>query len=231
MTEEQQPTGVPEATVLGEAAQLPLPAGQPVVVVDAGAPMVAPYRLLPPEEALAPVGVRASSRYVPVLAPALWMFGVLLWSFVAMGALTTLNGPGGRGPFVEEGLAVAFVVVATLGALVVGIRRSLGVAPTRGTVGTLVRGVVVALLATPAWLIVTMITAAVGRASTKNLDAPITITLLCLAGACVLTARKLLGTGAGGGATTAQQRVIAGALWTVAVVVTLGAFVGTVAGD
>jgi hypothetical protein len=229
MTEEQHSTEMPEAPAAPpDAAQSQQRAN--ANVVDAGEQLTAPYRILPPEEALAPVAVRAApSRFIPVLAPAAWTFGVLLWAFVAMGVLTTLNGPGGRGPLVEEGLGVAFVLVATLGALVVAVRRSLVAAPTRGMVGTVVRGVVVALLAAPAWLIVTMIAAAVGKASAKNLDTPITIALLCLGGAAVLTARKLLGTGGHGA--TSQQRIIAGALWTVAVVVTVAAFIGTVAGD
>ena len=200
----------------------------PAAAAASGAPMSVPYRVMPPEEAPAPAAVR-TSRGIPVLAPACWTFGVLLWAFVAMGALVTMSKPGGGGPLVEEGIGVTFVIVAALVALVVSVRRSLEAAPTSGRAAAAGRSVIVVLLAVPAWFIVTMIAGAVGRSATKNLDTPITIVLLGVGAAAVFGGRRLLGVGRT--VRTSQQRVIAGALWMIGVLVTLAALVGTLAGD
>jgi hypothetical protein len=200
----------------------------PAAASAAAAPMSVPYRVIPPEEALAPAAGRRL-RGIPVLAPACWTFGVLLWSFTSMGALVTMSKPGGGGPLVEEGIGVTFVIVAVLVAVLVSIRRSLEAAPTRGPAATAGRSVIALLLAVPAWFIVTMIAGAVGRSATKNLDVPITIGLLGVGVAAVFVARRLLAVGEL--PRTAQQRVIAGALWIVGVLVTLAAVIGTLAGD
>ncbi len=220
LTEQGPPIAEPQDVAPPEAI--------PGVPSAPGAPMSVPYRVMPPEEAPAPMAARAA-RGIPVLAPASWTFGVLLWAFVAIGALVTMTRPGGGGPLIEEGIGVTFVIVAAISALVVSIRRSLEAAPTKGRGATGARVVVVLLLAVPAWFIVTMIAGAVGRSATKNLDTPITIVLLAVAAAAVYAGRRLLGVG--GTARTSQQRVIAGALWTVSVLVTLAALIGTLEGD
>jgi hypothetical protein len=225
MTEQEPPIGVPAAGTRTD----PAPPPDTGAAVDVGGLFSVPYRALPPADAMVPLTMKAPSRAIPVLGPALWLFGVLLWAFVAMGALVTLSSPTGRGPLLEEGLGVMFVVAAMLTALIAAVRRSLEFAPTRSSAATVARASVVVLLALPAWLILTMIAAAIGRASSTNLDKPITLSLLGVAGVAAFAGRWLLR--GSSGARTQQQRVIAGALWTVIVLVTVLAVVGTFAGN
>ncbi len=210
MTDETNPTAAPAA---------PPPSTEPVPS--------APYRTaLEPAPAFAP---RASSA-VTVWGPVLQLLGVTLWAYVVMGQLVTTYAPGRHSMLLGEGTAVLFVLVASIVAWLVAVRRSLAAAPTLRTGGGVVRAFLVGMLASMSWCTVTAGAAVAGKSAAKNADGTITVMLLVVSIAAFVYGRRL-SPRSDASPLTQRGRVVGRVLWTGAVVLTLVALIALGASD
>lgn len=205
MSQDQDET-LTEGPAPGDAGaeQAPAPQDAP----EEPSPVEAP----PPLEALQERPARAPS---PVVGPALWVSGVLLWAYVVMGQFTT-SWFSHAAPL-GEAAATLGVVLATAIALRVAVGRSLhareGKIPGRAArVGLL------ALLL--AFLVVTVLSV-IARATTADLDGLVMAVLTTIALAAFLNGRRL--TGPAPVPPTHRQRVFGALLWVGVGAVTLGA--------
>lgn len=198
----------------------------PAETVAATAPQSAPYRT----DAMAARVVPAPApKEWPVLGLSLWVFGVAMWSFVAMGELTTSYGPGKHDFLVSEGVAELFVFVVTVGAWGVALRKSLRSAPAKTSARAVLRGVGAALLSFVLWGFVTLFATAFGASSRDNLDGKITVLLALVAGAAALAGRRLAGLHRHD--ETQRERAVSRALWVGASLLTIVVLALVLAGD
>lgn len=166
------------------APQLPVTVGGAPVVVEAPVPS-GPYRT-PPYEAPPPVYGGRVMR--PLLGPSLGTFGVLLWAYVVAGQLTT-SWITGRP--LGNGVAVAAVVVATFAAWVLGLRRSLAVAPASPS-GVVGRGLGVGALCLAMFLVTLVFAVFVGTTVSPGHDFRIAFGLVVVAFVAVVFGRRLV---------------------------------------
>lgn len=166
------------------APQLPVTVGGAPVVVEAPVPS-GPYRT-PPYEAPPPVYGGRVMR--PLLGPSLGTFGVLLWAYVVAGQLTT-SWITGRP--LGNGVAVAAVVVATFAAWVLGLRRSLAVAPASPS-GVVGRGIGVGALCLAMFLVTLVFAVFVGTTVSPGHDFGIAFGLVFVAFVAVVVGRRLV---------------------------------------
>jgi hypothetical protein len=228
MTDETNPTTAPLPEDVPTAVDRPLPsAAAPAVPPSAAEPVPsAPYRAA--LDAAPPFVPRASSA-VTVWGPVLQLLGVALWSFIVMGQLATTYAPGKHSLLLGEGTAVLFVLVASIAAWLLVVRRSLVVSPAAGMGGRVARAVVVGLLASMSWCTVTVGATAAGKSAAKNADGTITVMLLVIAIAALLYGRRL--SPAPDDSPTQRARVVGRVLWTGAALLTLVALIALGASD
>jgi hypothetical protein len=201
-------TQPPEPEVPAAEPVLPAPASESPAPPSASGPAT-PYRTaITAPEALAP---RALPRRSSLVGSALFVSGVLLWTFVVMGELTTSYAPGKHGMLVGEALAVVFVLATSAAAWGVALRRSLAVSPASSDALAYFRGASLALLAILLWFVVLFIATALGKGASKNLDGPISTLLLIVSVASALGGRRLAGLH--GPASTSRQRLLRRLLW------------------
>lgn len=214
------PTSVDRPLPAPAAVEQPVPAsaGQPVPS--------APYRMVP--EAAPPFVPRASSA-VTVWGPVLQLLGVTLWSYVVMGQLVTSYAPGGRSLLLGEGTAVLFLLVASVVAWLLAVRRSLVASPAPGTGGRVARALIVGMLASMSWCTVTAGAAVAGKSAAKNADGTITVMLLVVSIAAFLYGRRL--SPGPDVQPTQRARAFRRLLWTGAGLLTLVALVALGASD
>lgn len=187
-------------------------------------PSVSPYRTAPEAAALAPF---AAPRRHSLLGASVFVFGVLLWSFLVMGELTTCYAPGRHGMLVGEALAVVFVMATSAAAWRAALLRSLEASPPSSPIAAQARGTLLAVVPFVLWLIVLFCATALGKSASKNMDGPITSLLLIASVASALGGRRIAGLR--GAASTRRQRVVAGLLWAGAALLTFVACVEVLA--
>lgn len=209
MSQDQDET-LAEAPAPGDAGAEQTPAPQ-----DAPAPAEpSPVEPPPPLEALQQRPARAPS---PVVGPALWVSGVLLWAYVVMGQFTT-SWFSHAAPLGEPAATLG-VVLATAIALRVAVGRSLSARDGKMP-GRAVRVGLLALLL--GFLVVTVLSV-IARATTADLDGLVMAVLVTIAFAAFLNGRRL--TGPAPVPPTHRQRVFGALLWVGVGAVTLGACV------
>jgi hypothetical protein len=151
----------------------------------------------------------------------MWVFGVLLWSFLVFGQYTTSWLPGSAP--LAEGAAVLFVLVATTAALVLAVRRSFAApAPDRQAIAARVINIGVAAFGL--WFATVFVAFVIGRASGTNLDMLITTVLLLASCVAVIQGRRMtLPAREMRPLATPRERMFGVLLWVGAVAMTLGA--------
>lgn len=190
--------------------QLPVTAGGAPVAADAPVPS-GPYRT-PPYEAPLPVyGARVMR---PLLGPSLGTFGVLLWAYVVAGQLTT-SWITGRP--LGNGVAVAAVVVSTFAAWVLGMRRSLAVAPASPS-GVVGRGLGVGALCLAMFFLTVVLAVFVGTTVSPGHDFRIAFGLVVVAFVAVILGRRFVTPELK--ERTHVERVVTVALWATCLLVT-----------
>jgi len=193
----------------GLAAPREAPIAAPVAVeppVPSG-----PYRTPPHEPHVTP----RPPRGWPVVGPALGTFGVLLWSFVVAGQLTT-SWTTGR-PLGQTG-AVFVVFVATVSAWILSVRRSLSVSPA-GPSRAVARALGVGVLALFTFFTTVLLAVAAGATTRKNHDMGIAFTMVVVAIVALVLGRRLTSPDAPD--RTHGQRFVVVALWLVSLLVTV----------
>lgn len=236
MTDETNPPAPPPAPpASGETDDVPTSVDRPLpAAVDQAVPPSAaqpvpsaPYRTAP--DTAPPFVARASSA-VTVWGPVLQLLGVTLWSYVVMGQLVTSYAPGNRSLLLGEGTAVLFVLVASVVAWLVAVRRSLVAAPAPGTGGRVARAIVVGTLASMSWCTVTAGAAVAGKSAAKNADGTITVMLLVVSIAAFVYGRRL-SPRLDDSHPSQRSRVVARVLWSGAALLTLVALIALGASD
>ena len=155
-------------------SELPLPSG-------------APYRTHEAPSAAPAAPFAKPKRPRPVLGPALSTFAALLWSFVVAGQLTTSWHLGAPLP---QGVALSAVVLATLAAGLVGVRRSGLVAPPAQRAGLVGRAIAVFVLAFVLFLITLFAATMAGATALRDHDLLIAFGLVGLATAAAILGPK-----------------------------------------
>ncbi|HEX8792277.1 MAG TPA: hypothetical protein VF765_15085 [Polyangiaceae bacterium] len=229
MTDETDPTQAPLPEDVPTAVDRPLPAAAPSAGPPSGSQPVpsAPYRTA---LETAPPFVPRASTAVTVWGPALWTFGIVLWSYVVMGQLATTYAPGRHSLLVGEGTAILFVLVASFVAWLVAVRRSLGASPAPGWAGRIARGFILGMLASMSWCTVTAGAAVAGKSAAKNADGSITVMLLVVSIAALLYGRRLSPRPTDP-PPTQRARTFTRVLWTGAGLLTLVALIALGASD
>jgi hypothetical protein len=166
-----------------------------------------------------------SKRPWPVLGPALTVFGVLLWSFVVMGELTTSWRVGAP---LEESTAAVIVVLATMAAWFVAMRESARMSPPQGTGRLAGRSAAVALVAVMLWGLSIFFAIGLGSIGTSGHDVLVAFLLWLAAAVAVLTGPRRTAPGRRSRSTPAARALVA-LLWVGAALLTMGAFVEMVA--
>ena len=192
------------------APQAPVTTGATPVVVEAPVPS-GPYRT-PPYEA--PLPVYGGRVMRPLLGPSLGTFGVLLWAYVVAGQLTT-SWITGRP--LGNGVAIAAVVVATFGAWVLGMRRSLAVAPASPS-GVVGRGIGVGAVCLAMFFLTLVFAVFVGTTVSPGHDFRIAFGLVVVAFVAVVFGRRLVTPEAQ--ERTHVERVVTVALWATCLLLT-----------
>jgi hypothetical protein len=160
-------------------------------VAAAGGEFTALAPVLPSMEAAAfpsPDVDLPTKRPRPVLGPALILFAALLWAFVVIGTFTTSWLSGGAP--LGEGVAIALTALATAGAWVHAVRRSRSV-PVQGLRGLMGRSAAVGLLAFVMVGALLALATQVGKASSANVDAYVTMCLLAVVALAALAGHRL----------------------------------------
>jgi len=177
----------PEVTVDDAVEAAPAPPTDPVAEPTAFVPPPVP----PPVPTVMYDFERPKRRTWPVLGPALVVSGVSLWAFVVMGTYTTSWLPGGDAPL-GAGFAVLLTACATIGALVVTVRRSQTV-PSEVGQGSFGRFVSVGLVGFAFWSLAVLLGTFVGRESAANVDLAVAFGLLVVSGAAIFMGDRMLG--------------------------------------
>jgi hypothetical protein len=201
----------------------PAPAPSPELAqlpqgVPAGELAATPYRTSLVPRAPVHVAPRRSA-----VGEALFVSGVLLWSFVVMGELTTSYAPGRHQMLVGEALAVVFVLTTTAATWGAAVRRNLALSPATAERAVYLRATAIAIAALMLWGLVVYVATAMGKAASRNVDGPITLMLLVLSLAGSLVGRRMAGLDEK--AATARGRWLHRLLWTCAGLLTFAALV------
>jgi hypothetical protein len=230
MTDETNPPAPPSPPPddVPTSVDRPVPAAVTQAVPPSAAQPVpsAPYRTS--LETAPPFVPRASSA-VTVWGPMLQLLGAALWSYVVMGQLVTSYAPGKQSLLLGEGTAVLFVLVASVVAWLVAVRRSLVASPAPGTGGRVARAVVVGMLASMSWCSVVAGAGIAGKSAARNADGTITVMLLVVSIAAFLYGRRI--SPRPDSLPTQRGRVVARVLWSGAALLTLVALIALGASD
>ncbi len=137
-------------------------------------------------EAEVPLPTAGKAAQHPIVGPALWTFGAMLWAYVVLGEYTTAG-------FIDEAIAVSLLTFAAGACWYLAVRRGPMTAPFHaGILGRkILPGIIALLLAAGCALFMNFI----GESSQRNLDVPMSLAFMVLGMLTFFGGQRLTGSG------------------------------------